>query len=147
MNNRKIGLAIVALIVAFGIGFFAKPAKVKIETKEVVKTVTVKQEGKVRIVYREKVTNPDGTITEKETEREDTHSSENTQSEASRTASNETTRDSGLTLQALAIVDVKDIGGDREYGLYAKKRVFGNVSVGALVTTDKKIGLGIGFDF
>lgn len=139
-----IGLAIIA--VSFGAGFFAKPTKVKTEIKEVIKTVTIKEEAKTKIVYKDRIVLPDGTIKETERSEENTNSREGTSTEASRTANSETTRDVGLTLQALAIVDIKDFAGEREYGIYAKKRVFSNISVGALVTP-KQLGIGIGMDF
>lgn len=146
-NTKKVIIAILAIGISFGAGMFAKPAKVKTEVKEVIKTVTIKEEGKTKIVYKDRIVRPDGTIEEHERSEENSNTREGTSTEASRTAKNETTRDVGLTLQALAIVDIKDITGQREYGIYAKKRVFANVSVGALVTTDKKIGVGLGLDF
>lgn len=148
MNNKtKIGLAVLALTISFGVGRFSKPAKVEIQTKEVVKTVTVKEEAKTKIVYKNRIVYPDGTIKETETSREDTHSNTETNTDIKKEASSVTTRDSDLTLQALAIVDIDNVAGKREYGLYAKKRMFGNVSIGVLVTTDKKVGAGIGYEF
>lgn len=147
MSNTKkvlLGLAIVAI--SFGVGFFAKPAKVQTEVKEVVKIVTVKEEAKTKIVYKDRIVYPDGTVKETERSEENTNTREGSTTEASKTAKTETTRDVGLTIQALAIVNIKDIGGEREYGLYAKKRVFGSISVGALVTTGQ-VGIGVGMDF
>lgn len=144
MNNKtKIGLGILALVIAFGIGRFSKPAKV--ETKEVVKTVVQKEEAKVKIVYKEKVTSPDGTTTEKEVSREDTNSTEN--SSTSKVSESSVKNDAGLTIQALAIANISDITGKQEYGLSVKKRVIGNLGFGILATTDKKIGVGISVDF
>jgi len=143
MNKKNIALALVALSLSFGLGYFATPSKIK--TKEVIKTVTVKEEAKTKIVYKEKVTNKDGTITEKEVSREDTNTKESTAS--SRTNESTVTKDAGLTLSALAIVSVDDIKGKREYALHASKRVLGAFSVNGMVTTDKKVGLGIGWSF
>ena len=143
MNKRNIVIGLVLLAVSFGVGYFATPTKVKTEVKEVVKIV--KEEQKTKIVYREKIVYPDGTTVEKEQEREDTNTRE--ASESSRTASSETTKDTGLTLSALAIVDTKDITGQREYGVHVSKRVLGALSVNAMATTDKKIGVGIGWSF
>jgi hypothetical protein len=61
---NKIILLIISLAISFSIGYFATPTK--IETKTIVKTETVKVEGKTRIVYRNKITKPDGTVTENE---------------------------------------------------------------------------------
>ena len=143
-NKRNVIIgALVLISLSFGAGYFATPSKVKIETKEVIKVV--KEEQKTRIVYREKIVYPDGTTVEKEQEREDTNTRE--ASESTKTASSETTKDTGLTLSALAIVDVADIKGEREYGVHVSKRVLGALSVNALATTDKKIGVGIGWSF
>jgi len=144
MNKRNViigGLVLLAL--SFGAGYYATPTKVKTEVKEVVKTV--KEEQKTKIVYREKIVYKDGTTVETETEREDTNTRE--ASESTKIANSETTKDVGLTLSALAIVDVKDIGGDREYGVHVTKRVFSNVAIGAMATTDKKIGVSVGLTF
>lgn len=147
MNKKKIGLSCLVLLVAFGAGYFSKPSKIKTEIKEITKTVIVKEEAKTRIVYREKVTKSDGTITEKEIEKEETKTTENSRSDSSKTSNTEITNHSGITIQALAIVDVRNISGEREYGLYFKKRVFANISIGTLLTTDKKVGVGVGVDF
>lgn len=146
-TKKKTALGILVIGLAFGAGFFSRPAKVKTEIKEVVKTVTVKEEAASKIVYKEKIVYKDGTVKEIERTDESTSSKESSASESTKLAKSETTRDSGLTLQALAIIDTTDIQGKREYGLYAKKRIVSNVSVGLLVTSDKKVGLGLGVDF
>lgn len=143
MNKRNVLIGLALLALSFGAGYYATPSKVKTEVKEVVKVV--KEEQKTKIVYREKIVYKDGTVVERETEREDTNTRE--ASESSRTASSETTKDVGLTLSALAIVDTKDIAGQREYGVHVSKRVLGALSVNAMATTDKKIGVGIGWSF
>lgn len=143
MNKCNITIGLVLLALSFGAGYYATPSKVKTEVKEVVKTV--KEEAKTKIVYREKIVYKDGTVVERETEREDTNTKES--SESSRTSKNETTKDTGLTLSALAIADIKDVTGQREYGIHVTKRVFSNVVVGAMVTTDKKIGISAGVSF
>jgi hypothetical protein len=142
-TKTKILLGIVALIISFGIGYFATPTKVV--EKQVVKTETVKVEGKTKIVYRDRIVYPDGTIRETEEEREET----NTREESSSVATNEksTTKDSGLTLSALAVVSIDDIKGEREYAVHVSKRVLGALNVSAMATTDKKIGVGLGWSF
>ena len=57
-TSHKILLLFVAIAVTFTAGRYSKPTK--IETKEVVKTVTVKEEAKTRVVYRDRVIKPDG---------------------------------------------------------------------------------------
>jgi hypothetical protein len=144
MNKiTKIGLGILLLAIVFTAGRFSKPAKV--ETKEVVKTVTVKEEGKTKIVYRDRETRPDGTVIEKEVEREDSYSRDS--SEYNRSTDKKVTNDSGLTLSALAVVKIDDIKGDRDYAAVVSKRILGGLNVSAMATTDKKIGVGLGWSF
>lgn len=143
-NKRNVIVgALVLIALSFGAGYFATPTKVKTEVKEVVKTV--KEEAKTRIVYKEKIVYKDGTVIEREGEREESNTKES--NESSRTASSVTTKDVGLTLSALAIVDSSNITGDREYGVHVTKRVFSNITVGAMATTDKKIGVSVGLSF
>ena len=144
MNKAtKIGLGVLILAVSFTAGRFSKPSKV--QEKIVTKIEVVKEEAKTRIVYRDRVTSPDGTITEKEVETEET----NTRTESSTASSSDkiVRNDVGLTLSALAIAPIKDIGGEREYALVASKRVLGGLNVAASITTDKKLGLGLGWSF
>jgi hypothetical protein len=140
---HKIILAAVALAISFGIGYYATPTKIKTET--VVKTETVKVEGKTRVVYRDKITKPDGTIIEKEVEKEDTITREESKSVAE--SKSESLKDAGAVISVLAIVDSRDIAGQREYGINVSKRVLGAVNITGLVTTDQRIGLGVGWSF
>lgn len=144
MNKyTKIGLGVLLLAVVFTAGRFSKPTKV--QTKIETKTITVKEEAKTRIVYRDRVISPDGTITEKEIEREDTNIREESSSVAK--SENTVTNDSGLTLSALAIAPIKDLSGDREYAVVASKRVLGALNVVASISTDKRVGIGLGWSF
>jgi hypothetical protein len=142
-RTTKVLIVLALLAVSFGVGYFATPTKVKTEVKEVVKIV--KEEQKTKIVYREKIVYPDGTTVEKEQEREDTNTRES--SDTTRTAVKETTKDIGLVLSALAIVDSSEISGHRDYGIHVTKRVFSSITVGVMATTDKKIGVSIGLSF
>lgn len=143
MNKQNIIIAIVALSLSFGLGYFATPNK--IVTKEVVKTVVQKEEGKTIVITKEKIVTPDGTIVEKETSREDSNSKEYTASES--TSEKSVTKDVGLTISALSIVDLNNRKGDPEYAVNVSKRVFGAVSVNVQASTQKKIGIGLGWSF
>lgn len=145
-NKYKVLIVVGLLVVSFGAGKFSNPAKVKTEIKEVIKTVTVKEEAKAKIVYKEKIVYKDGTTREIEQTDESSNTRESSDSETNRSNVTIVTRDNGLTLQALAVFDTNNLK-DREYGLYAKKRVFANISVGGFATTDKKIGIAVGLDF
>jgi len=146
-TKYKILIGLTAIGLSFGVGRFSKPAVVKIETVEVVKTVTVKEAAKEKIVTVEKIVYKDGTVKEttKTEDREDTKESSNT--ESTKVANSETIRDAGISLNALAIVDATNIQGNREYGVFVSKRVFSNVSVGVMATSDKKLGLSLGLSF
>jgi hypothetical protein len=140
---RKILPYIVALAISFGAGYYATPTK--IETKTVVKTETVKVEGKTKIVYRDKITKPDGTIIEKEIEREDSKSTEETKSIAeSKTI---TTKEAGLVLGVLGIIDTSSPQDGVKYGVSVSKRVLGSVTINGLVTDKREIGVGLGWSF
>jgi len=148
MENKKVIIgALVLIALSFGAGYFATPNKIKIETKEVIKTVTVKEEAKVKIVYKTKIVRVDGTVEETESSREESNTREKTDTSIVKESSKTTTKDIGLTLSALAIVDSSDIKGDREYGIHVTKRVFSNITVGAMATTDKKLGISLGLTF
>jgi hypothetical protein len=140
-----IGLGIIGL--TFYAGRFSKPAVVKIQTVEVVKTETVKEAAKEKIVTVEKIVYKDGTVKEVTRTEDRDSTKESNKAETTKIANTETIRDIGLSLNALAIVNSSDIGGKREYGLNVSKRVFSNVSIGVLATTDKKVGISLGLSF
>lgn len=142
-NKNKIILSVIALALSFGLGYFATPTK--IETKEVVKVQIQKEEAKTKIVYRDKVTKPDGTIIEKEVEKEQSSSKEKSDSES--IAERIETRDTGLTISALMVVPIEDIKSNREYSIVVSKRVFGALNVSGSVSTEKSVGIGLGWSF
>lgn len=154
-NKSKVIICVSALSIAFGFGYFAKPTKVvtKVETKEVTKEVKTSNRvnDKNKVITITKVVNADGSSTTHTTieDRGKVTESDSSTKESIKTASTSVTatNDIGLTIQALAIVNINDLKENKEYGIYAKKRVFSNVSVGILVTSDKKVGVGLGLDF
>ena len=146
-TKKKVILGLLVVGLAFGVGFFAKPAKVVVETKEVVKTVTVVQEVIKKVIDKTTITAPDGTKTEVEHSVEDSAKNEQTASVSTKDTKSETTNDVGLTLSALAIVESSDITGHRDYGIHVTKRILGNLNVGIMATTDKKVGVSVGLSF
>jgi archaellum component FlaF (FlaF/FlaG flagellin family) len=156
MNDKqKIGLGVLALIIAFGCGYFAKPTKVETVTKtvEVIKQDTsVKQnEKKNKKVTIDKHVNKDGSSDTKTviTDNGSTETNTNTKTEIKKEDSSSTIvkNDIGLTISALAIVNSNDFTGKREYGVHITKRILGNVTIGAMATTDKKVGISVGMGF
>jgi hypothetical protein len=156
LNTRnKVIILSVFVGLGFGAGYFAKPSKVDIQYKdrEVIKEVVkeVIKENKNVITTIKETKNKDGSSTIDTTieDKSQIDSSKVSDKEVVKeiTSSKITTNEIGLTVQALVISDLNNVSGNREYGIYVKKRVFSNVSVGAIATTDKKIGVGIGLDF
>ena len=139
----KILLGTLLVAVIFTAGRYSKATKV--ETKEVVKIVTQKEEAKTRVVYRDKVTKPDGTIIEKEVEREETNTKE--VSQLDRESERVSTNDVGLVLSAVVTFKATDPNGDREYSIIASKRLLGGLNMTGLVSNQKRIGVGFGWSF
>lgn len=144
--TTKILISIALISLSFGAGYYATPTK--IETKTIVKIETVKVEGKTKIVYREKITQPDGTVTERESEREDT----NTREESKSLSQSEKIiiNDSGLVLSGLGYINTKDLTNGIDYGIVISKRVLGALNSTGSVIVEKnnvKIGLGVGWSF
>lgn len=136
--KNKILILLAAIGIGFGIGYFTKPAKVV----EVIKKEIVKEAAITKIVYREKIVRPDGTVIETERSREDSHTSEQIKEESSKTVTNRL----GLNISALAYAPTNKLT-QTEYGVIVSKRVVGNVTAGILATTDKKIGVTLGLEF
>lgn len=136
--KTKILILLAAIGIGFGVGYFTKPAKVV----EVIKKEIVKEAAVTKIVYRERVTRPDGTITETERSREDSRTSEQIKEESSKTVINRI----GLSISALAYAPTNKLT-QIEYGVIITKRVVGNVTAGVLATTDKKVGITLGLEF
>lgn len=139
----KILIGLAALAVSFGIGYYATPTKiqetVKVEYKD------SKVEVKTKIVYRDKITKPDGTIIEKEVEKEDTNTRE--ESESKIETEKIAVKDSGIVLGVLGIIDVDKPTDGIKYGISASKRVLGAVTVHGLVTNKLELGVGVGWTF
>lgn len=143
MNKRNVILSVLgALVLGVGIGYFSKPA----EVQEKVRTEVVKEEGKTKIVEKEKIVYKDGTVIEREKTIDESLIRTEIRKELEKTVK----RDVGLTIQALAISNTKDFGKDLEYGVLVKKRLVGNISGSVLATStgkDYKVGVGLGMDF
>lgn len=149
LRNGLIILAVLGL--GYGVGKFSNPAKVitKTEFKEKIKVVEVIKEQKNVVITTKKTTKKDGTIIE-ESKTEDktvTYQDKKSESKTESKSSTITTRDIGLSVHAMAMQNIGDLERKREYGIFVKKRVIGNISVGGLVTDQKTIGLSVGMDF
>lgn len=153
MNNYlKYGLIGALLLgLGYGAGKYANPAKVvtKTEYKEVIKQVEVIKEQKNVVVYSKKTTQKDGTIIEesKTEDKSTTYQDKTTESKREFATSTITTRDLGLSVHALALQHIQATDSGREYGVFIKKRIISNISIGGLATDHKTVGLSVGLDF
>jgi hypothetical protein len=146
LNKTTIIVAIVSLLV----GRYVLTPKQK--TKEVIKIVTVEKQHidtKKKIVTRE-VKKKDGTIVKETVETENTvvDTEKKSNSESSKT----TTTGSNITLGVLAIVNTHDAlrssGFPKpEYGVTLVVPVLVNINAQGLVTTDKRLGVGLSLSF
>ena len=152
--NTKLKYGLIGLLIlgiGYGAGKYSNPAKVvtKTEYKEVVKEVEVKKEQKNVVVYTKKTTQKDGTVIEesKSEDKSTTYQDKTTEKDTRISSSTTTTRDLGLSLHVLGMQNIGDRPAEREYGIFVKKRVISNISVGALATDKRTVGLSVGLDF
>lgn len=152
--NKYVKYGITGLLlvsIGFGVGKYSKPSEVKqkAEIHEVIKYVEVKQENKNVVIKTKKTTNVDGSIVEESVieDKSITKTDSELNSKTDIKTETITTRDIGLNLGLLAIKDINKLSDKTEYAFVVKKRVFSAVTINGLVTTDKKIGLGLGWDF
>jgi hypothetical protein len=146
INKTTVIVAIICLLV----GRYVLTPKQK--TIEVVKIVTVEKQHtatKKKIVTRE-VKKKDGTTVKETVETEDTvvETSKNTKLNSTKTKES----GSGITLGVLAIVNTYDAlrssGFPKpEYGVTLAVPVLGNINAQGLVTTDKRLGVGLSLSF
>ncbi len=145
-TSTKAYIVFALIIISFGLGYYATPTKVEIKT--VVKTETLKVEGKTKVIYRDKITHPDGTIVEKEVEREETNTREETKSLA--TSETLKTKDAGTVLSALGYINTSSPLSGIDYGITGSKRIFGALNgVGSVIVekNNVKFGAGVGWGF
>lgn len=143
--KKVIGVSFILFLIGCGVGHFSKPTKVEVKTVEVVKTQVKYVKSKTKIKYKYKIIKPDGTVIESETYQEGTYTDVNSNTSTSKTEESKTVNTSGVTIQAMAVSQFKTFGAP-EYGVYASKRVFGNIIGGVGVTTGNAL-VTIGFEF
>lgn len=146
---KKYGLFGLIAIVGILIGRYVIQPKSEVKTKEVIKYVEVFKEKKsekknVKVVVVEK---PDGTKTTTTTDTSTTDTVTNNQTKVDSSKETVVKKGSGLTLGALAIANAERFSDKLEYGVTAAIPVFGSLKAQALVTTDKRVGLGLAIEF
>jgi hypothetical protein len=146
---KKYGLFGLIAIAGILIGRYVIQPKSEVRTKEVIKYVEVFKEKKsekknVKVVV---VTKPDGTTTTTTTDTSTTDTVTNTETKVDSSKETIAKKGSGLTLGALAIANGQRFSDKLEYGVTAAIPVFGSLKAQALVTTDKRVGLGLALEF
>lgn len=146
---KKYGLFGLIAIAGILIGRYVIQPKSEVRTKEVIKYVEVFKEKKsekknVKVVV---VTKPDGTTTTTTTDTSTTDTVTNTETKIDSSKETIAKKGSGLTLGALAIANGQRFSDKLEYGVTAAIPVFGSLKAQALVTTDKRVGLGLAIEF
>lgn len=141
LNKTTIIVAIVCILVG---RYVLTP---KQETKIVTKIVEVekKQVNTDKKTVIKETINPDGTVI-KETVETD-NSVEITDTETKVDSSTTTKKGSSITLGLLAIKQVNRLSEPFEYGATVSVPLIGNLNVTGLVTTDKRVGLGVSLGF
>jgi len=147
MNNlTKVLIGTLLLAISFTAGYYATPTKVeevvKVEYKE------AKVETKTKVVYRDRITHPDGTVVEKEVERED--SVAKTDINYAAESSKVSTKAVGLVLSGLVVKSIKDIGGDSGAQIVVSKRLIGALGVTGSFTSyknEKLAAVGLNWSF
>lgn len=137
---------VVILVVGYSTGYFTKPTKVETRTVEVEKIKTVVKDGGSKTLYKKKVIKPDGTIEEIEVSKEEWDKISTGEADTTKKQDIVVKNDIGLNVSAFAISRINDLM-QPEYGIHITKRIVGGVTLGALATTDKKIGVSIGMEF
>lgn len=134
-----------AVILAFLAGKYLFPPKAEI--KEVTKTVTVEKIVERRNIVKSTRTTekPDGSKVTEVTERDTSVIVDNSSSQSERKT--EVKGSAKITLGLLAIKSVDNFARPFEYGATISVPVVGNIKAMGLVTTDKKVGVGLGLDF
>lgn len=175
MSTRAKAIAVVAVLLAlvgaFSAGRFSAPLKVETRDVEhvvfkdrvVEKVVTVTQAAKVetKIVYRDRVIEPTGRITEHEIEKtgtaENVTKTDDAVKVATQAAETEHKTETKTTLQADWRVHLQlgaslrdpllPIAGPLVIGVQVDRRIIGGLSAGVWASTYGAAGLGVSFEF
>lgn len=150
---KKYTTLIIVSIVSLAVGRYVLQPKTTVETKEVVKYVTVykekKEEKKKKKTTVTERTNPDGTketttvITEDDSVVTDSSGGTKIETESIKITSNT----SRLSLSLLAIKDIPNPSKPIAYGAVISVPIVGSLNATGMVTTERQIGIGLGISF
>lgn len=163
-QKQKIGVVVIALVGAYGLGWWSSPAKVvtKSDTKQSstqnTKTVnnTNSDTNDHKVVKTTETDEPNGTkvIQTVVTDDSDTKTSDKSTDSSKSSASSETqtsktvTSEKGkINLSLMAGAQLNNLSGGMVYGIHADKRLIGPFTVGAFAFTNSTAGLSVGITF
>ena len=131
MNKFKIGGLILLFVAASSVAqYYFGPKKVVVKTEQVIKYREVKD----RIV--ERITKPDGTVIERESEHSRTESEEHERTSKAVSPKNKDW-----------LVGITYGLDENEYGAHVSRRILGDLYLGAYGTTNREYGLSISVNF
>ena len=147
MNSVFNKTTIIIAISCILIGRYVLTPKQKVKEVEVIKIVEVEKkhtDTKKKKTTKE-TTSSDGTVIIETTETENTvvDSDRSTKIDSSKTSES----GSGITLGLLAVFNANEFADKPEYGATVSVPVLGNLNAQAMVTTDKRIGVGLSIGF
>jgi len=162
-----IAVAVLALAGAFSAGRFSGPAKVETrdvehvvyKNKIVEKIVTVKEAAKVVTVWRDRVTSPDGTVTDHTIEKSATDSKVSVTDNTARSATLDDKRDTSTVVTNLPrwrislgvggslVQPLVPISGPLVIVTSAEYRIIGGLSAGIWLNTVGAAGVLVSFSF
>lgn len=146
MDFSQIKYIALGVLVAAGLGYatgrYAQPAKVVIQTKEVVKTVTVVQHDTVTVV--KEVKHPDGTT---ETDTTITDKDKDTTSDSDTKTASETITNLKPQWKAGVQAGYNFSSFQKVYGAQIDRRILGPLFIGAWGNSDHAGGVSVSIEF
>lgn len=152
-------VGVAATSFAFGRGTRPEPEVREVVRTEwrdrvITRTVVQREEAKTRVVYRDRVMSPDGTVREREVEREDTKVAERTDAKTDTTTEGKGERVVTVTPRApdwkagfLVGAPVLSSPLIPVIGLHAERRILGPLWAGVWVLQPGSLGLSLSMEF
>jgi aspartokinase len=143
---NKYLLSAICLAIGVAVGLVTKPAKIVTKTEIVEKVVTVKEEGKIKVVKVVETVRPDGTKTTVTDSTEESKSKEATNLEKASLNEKVVSNETGARLNVLVGSNISK-APELNYGLMLSKRLIGPISFGVFGMKGGEYGLTAGIQF
>lgn len=148
MDKKTVTYIVLLLIVAFFMGRFSAPEKIKIEEKKITVEIEKKSEAASKdfVVISTTIEKPDGTkVTRTKKERKsDTFVTNEIEKKESTSLMKEVTLRRGVVVSGIASVTFPL---SVAYGVMVQKQVLGPINLGAFGLTNKTFGISAGLEF